>query len=553
MFVGDRRTTAPARMAHRPCFAPSVPLDGHRSAPWRENAKQMQCTLVPGRTYPSRINVGSEPPVRVHRVLPANLPKSQRPPSPPVHASVPWIGFFLEEALGVNTESYEKSEKYGPIYYSSFLLGPHIYLSDYQGIIDALRDVDVFRSEGAFEMFKDLFGEDTMIANDFALHAKTRHAVAPAFTPSLFPYYFDKIRMRVDSTWERVLAKAAAGKEVIFADEFRQHFLSIAIELTTGVDMNSTNAAKILDKFKRLQLAFFTPKFGPLWNSCMSARDEILDILAGVVRQNLKERADTIEKLREYGEDIIKLGAKEIATGEVDSLLVLIANSSLSTEPGADIDEEVVAALCRPMLLLWTAGYQTAAVTSMCSSFEMGLDETIYEKLLAEQDAIVAAAGGDVTVTYQQTVEEMPLFDSFMMEILRMHPAAPSVSRKVAKDVEILGYFVPQGTRIFLDIQAAHRDAKLYPDPHTLKVDRFHKKQGDSKPPALLAFGAPGSAHYCIGSALAKAMVKCTFATLLREYTYALKAGQTRRYDFIPDAAPSAGVVVDMFKRRERA
>lgn len=277
-----------------------------------------------------------------------------------------------------------------------------MYLSDYQSILDALRDVDVFRSEGAFEIFKDLFGEDTKIANDFAVHAKSRNAVAPAFAPSLFPYYFEKVRRRVNSTWERVLAKATAGNEVKLADEFRLHYLSIAIELTTGVDMDGMEASNIVQKFERFQLAFFTPKFGPIWNMCTSARDEILSILSNVVHRNLKERSDPINKLREYGQDIVKLGVKDIVSGEVDVMLVLIANSSLSTEADAIIDEEVVSSLCRPMLLLWTAGYQTAAVTSMSTSFEMGLNQSIYTQLVIEQDSIVASTSNEqIEVTYE--------------------------------------------------------------------------------------------------------------------------------------------------------
>ncbi len=535
------------------CFAASVHLNHQQPQSLHPGKRGVRCALAPDRTNVSQTSLHDKKTNATHRILPENLPKSERPPLPPTHKSIPWIGFLFEQLLGIDTVSYEKSEKYGPIYTSSFFLGNYAYLSDYHAVLNAFRDVDVFRSDGAFDTFKDLFGEDNMIVNDFEAHTRSRNAVAPAFSPTLFPYYFNIIQRRVRNTWEGVLAKVARDGEVKFAEVFREHYLSIAIELTTGVDTTSDDAPKIIDKFSRMQLAFFTPPFGPLWGIGTRARDEIMDILADVVRRDLKERAETINKLREYGDDIMKLGVKDIAKGEVDVLLVLIATSSLSTEPGAPIDEEVVASLCRPMLLLWTAGYQTSAATSMCTSFEMGLDDSIYAGLVAEQDEIVAKADGDATVTYEQTVSEMPLLDSFIMEMLRLHPAAPAISRKIAKDVEVLGRFLPKDSKVFCDIEAAHRNANIYPDPHKIVMNRFLKREGQPKPPPLLSFGAPGSPHYCIGALLAKVLMKTTFATLLREYTYKLKPGQTTKYSVVPEPVPKSEVVVNSFQRREKA
>ncbi len=540
-------------MASDVCFAASVRLNHHQPQLLHTVRRDVRCTLAPDQTNTSQTSLSDKRTNSTHRILSENLPKSERPPLPPIHKSVPWIGFFLEELLGIGTKSYEKSEKYGRIFTSRYVLGHHAYLSDYHAITNAIRDVDVFRSDGASDTFKALFGEDNMITTDFEAHARSRNAVAPAFSPALFPYYFKIIQRRVRATWEDVLAKVARDGEVKFTEVFREHYLSIAIELTTGVDMTSDDASQIIEKFSRLQLGFFTPPFGPLWDIGTRARDDIMAILADVVRRDLKERAETINKLREYGDDIMKLGVKDITTGEVDILLVLIANSSLSTEPDAPIDEEVVVSLCWPMLLLWTAGYQTSAVTSMCTSFEMGLDESIHAKLVAEQDAIVAEAGGDVAVTYEQTVSEMPLLDSFITEMLRLHPAAPAVGRKIVKDVEILGRFVSKDTKIFCDIEAAHRNANIYPDPHTIVVDRFLKREGQPKPPPVLSFGAPGSPHYCIGALLAKVLMKTTFATLLREYTYKLKPGQTTKYRVFPEPVPKSDVVVNSFQRREKA
>jgi len=59
-----------------------------------------------------------------------------------------------------------------------------------------------------------------------------------------------------------------------------------------------------------------------------------------VILDKLSSRSGIIEKLREYGDDVAKLGIKDISSGNVDILLIAIANSSLSTDENESLDEE---------------------------------------------------------------------------------------------------------------------------------------------------------------------------------------------------------------------
>ncbi len=534
-------------------FAPSVPVRHAQNKSAHLTPGRTVCTLAPDHASAHTEARTKQAMPKYYRELPADLPKSERPPLPARHHSVPLFGFFIEHLLGTLTTPMQKKEDYGPIYDSSFFISDRSYIADYHAIVEILKDPDLFRSSGAFGTFGKLFGNDAMLQQDGIDHAKSRAALQPAFSPSLFPLYFKRGLSRARRTWDRVLEKKARGEKVQLESIFREHYLGITIEMTTGVDMDGEESARIRKLYTTLQNGFFTPPFGPLWNSAIRSRDEIRAILANVVKRNLAERADIIEKLREYGDDVVKMGFKDIAKGNVDVLLVSIAGSSLSTEKGAPIDEEVVDSLCRSMILLWFAGYATAAATSMCASFEMGLDDDVREKLIAEQDRIMASApDGDDTLTYEQVMHQMPLLDSFLMEILRLHPAAAGINRRTARDVEILGRFVPKDKVLFCDFLTAMRDPNLYPEPNKIVLERFLKKEGESKtmPPPVLSFGVPGSPHYCIGALFAKVMMKTTFATLLREYHYTLEEGQSRKYKILPESTPESGIVVDRFEKR---
>ena len=537
-------------MSHA-CFSSSVSLTFRQTRLVR-TPNSTQCSLAPDKPVISESSTQDQTTKHTYRVLPPNLPKSDRPPLPPRHKSVPFIGYFIEKALGIDTENYEKRETYGPIFNSSYLLGERTYIVDHALINDVMKNNELFTNAGALDTVASLFGYDAIIASDGDEHERLRSSVAPAFAPSLFPYYFNYVRRRVEKAWENVAKKAAVNDVIELNPEFPALYISIIVELTTGIDMDGVESERIRRCFKDIQAGIFTFQFGPTWNKAVSSRNEAMKVIANVVLENLATKADIIERLRERGEDLLKDGTKLIRSGDVNVLLILIANSSLSTEPNADNDNEVVMALCRMILSIWFGGYSTAAALSACTMFEIGMKDDIRSKLVAEQDVIVAAAGNDTTVTYQQTQADMPLFESFMMEMLRVHPPIGAMPRQAMKDVEILGHYVPEGSILSCDYYAAQRDAAIFSEPHTVKIDRFLKGSGEAKVASMISFGSPGSVHYCIGAAMAKMFVKTTFGTLLRDYVYTLKPGQSTEFTSLPECLPASGLLVDSFKRREK-
>ncbi len=532
-------------------FVCGLPLPLSRPSPALRRVKTSTCTLVSDRPVKQDKQEPKQSRPSSYRVLPDNSNDSERPPRPPHHWSLPLIGIYIEQALGLYKTPFQRRDIYGPIHTANFFLGPRTYLFDYHAIIDVMRDDEVFRSKGAIPTFEPMFGADSMILLDGREHAIARAAFAPAFSPSLFPYYFKRALRRAQKTWESVHDAVRSGDEVRLGPVFRSHYLSIIIEMTTGLDIDSERWLHVPKLFEKGSRLFFSNKFSSGYKEGIRARDKLMAILKELVHDKLRTRADTIEKLREYGNDVVKLGLKDVSLGDVDILLVSIANSSLSTQPGGATDDAVVASLSRSILLLWFAGFMTAAVTSINGSFELGLNDEFYRRLVDEQDSIVATANGNVEVTYEQTTSQMPLMDSFLNEVLRMYPAVRGAPRKVARDVEILGRYVPKDSIVFCSFFVAHRDPAIYSEPNTFKLDRFLKKPGKPKPPTVLTFGTPGSVHYCLGAAFSKVLMKTTLSTLLRGFRYTLDPKQSTKYRMFPEATPESGVLLDKFERRK--
>lgn len=141
-------------------------------------------------------------------------------------------------------------------------------------------------------------------------------------------------------------------------------------------------------------------------------------------------------------------------------------------------------------------------------------DETGTTRRLSRQEVltyvtVIAGAGNETTTRLigwtgkvladhpdqrGQLVDDPSLIPGAIEEILRYEPPAPQIARYVARDVELYGQVVPEGSAMVLLLGAANRDDRHYPDG-----DRFdiHRDAGQH-----VAFGY--GIHYCLGAGLAR-------------------------------------------------
>jgi cytochrome P450 len=94
----------------------------------------------------------------------------------------------------------------------------------------------------------------------------------------------------------------------------------------------------------------------------------------------------------------------------------------------------------------------------------------------------------------RQLVEDRSLVPKAIEELLRYEPPTPHVARYVARDVELHGQTVPEGSSLLCLSGSANRDERRFDDP-----DRFdiHRETGQH-----LTFGY--GLHFCLGAALAR-------------------------------------------------
>ncbi|HVU72838.1 MAG TPA: cytochrome P450 [Mycobacteriales bacterium] len=105
-------------------------------------------------------------------------------------------------------------------------------------------------------------------------------------------------------------------------------------------------------------------------------------------------------------------------------------------------------------------------------------------------------------------VADPSLIPNAIEETLRFEPTGHAVARYVAKDVELHGRTVPEGSALTLIVASANRDEQCFPDGDRFDITRKISQQ--------LTFGL--GVHYCLGAALARLEGRIALEEIVRRY-----------------------------------
>jgi cytochrome P450 len=137
--------------------------------------------------------------------------------------------------------------------------------------------------------------------------------------------------------------------------------------------------------------------------------------------------------------------------------------------------------------------------------------------------AMIAGAGNETTARLigfmgqllgeypdqrRELVVEPSLIASAVEETLRYEPPSPVQGRYVARDVELYGHIVTEGSHMLLLNGSANRDETRFTDPDRYDI---HRKEGH------LSFGQ--GLHFCLGSALARLEARVAFEEVFKRWS----------------------------------
>nr|XP_056705952.1 cytochrome P450 2J2-like [Euleptes europaea] len=198
----------------------------------------------------------------------------------------------------------------------------------------------------------------------------------------------------------------------------------------------------------------------------------------------------------------------------------LLQMEKSKNDPSSTYDEEN---LTQCIFDFFIAGSDTTVNTVLWGLLLIAMHPDIQAKVHKEID--------DVLDSFQsfeyRDKKKLPYTTAVIHEILRAHPILTfGIPRRCVADLNVLGFFIPKGTCVNLDLDSIFFDPKIWDAPTEFNPNNFLDKDGHFvEKEEFIAFGA--GARVCLGEQLARTELFVFFTSLLRSFTFQLPEGVT--------------------------
>ncbi|MFS7983563.1 putative cytochrome P450 [Helianthus anomalus] len=164
---------------------------------------------------------------------------------------------------------------------------------------------------------------------------------------------------------------------------------------------------------------------------------------------------------------------------------------------------------------------------TVASAIEWALAELMHtpEALKRVQQELANVVGLERRVE-EADLEMLTYFKCVIKETLRLHPPIPIAPHKSSADTTVMGYHIPKGARVMVNVYAINRDKNYWEDPNTFNPSRFLQNgapdfRGSNY--EFLTFGA--GRRSCPGMQLGLYTMEMALVHLLHCFTWKLPNG----------------------------
>ncbi|KDO69000.1 hypothetical protein CISIN_1g011522mg [Citrus sinensis] len=416
--------------------------------------------------------------------------RSRRLRLPPGSLGLPFLGETLQLIAAYKTENPEpfidvRVKRFGSIFTTHIFGEPTVFSADPE------TNRFILQNEGKlFECsypgsISNLLGKHSLLLMKGSLH-KRMHSLTMSFANSsiirdhLLVDIDRLVRLHMDSWTDRVLLMEEA-KKITF---------ELTVKQLMSFDPNEWTES-LRKEYVLVIEGFFTvplPIFSTTYRRAIQARTKVAEALSLVVRQRRKE--------------------SESGERKNDMLEALLAGDDGFS------DEEIVDFL----VALLVAGYETTStIMTLAVKF---LTETplALAQLKEEHDEIRAKKSKQEPLEWND-YKSMPFTQCVVNETLRVANIISGVFRRAMTDINIKGYTIPKGWRVFASFRAVHLDHDHFKDARSFNPWRWQNNSGATSPVNVFTpFG--GGPRLCPGYELARVELSVFLHHLVTRFSW---------------------------------
>lgn len=415
------------------------------------------------------------------------MTKITRPPGPKGNFILGSISQFSPDPLKFLVDT---AQTYGDISFIR-LLNLNVYLLAHP---DYVREVLVSKAKSFQKDELDVrilgaFLGNGLVTSNGEFHKRQRRLAQPAFHMKRITSYAD---VMVNFTNE-MLDEWRSGETRDIADDMMRLTMYIVSKTLFDADVKEVaelagNAVHDMQGVsnRRYRMPIDIPAWIPTKDNRITKR-AVAD-LNGVIEQIIAER-------RASNED----------KGDLLSMLMLSQDEDGSQMTDQQLRDEVVT--------LFAAGHETTSNLLSWTWYLLSEHPDIEAKLHEELDSVLSGRAPSLA-----DLSDLPYTLMVIKEAMRLYPPAWILNGRVAlEDVEMGGYTIPKGSRVFIAPYVMHRLPQYFSEPNEFRPERWTPEFEATLPKyTYIPFG--GGARVCIGNNFAMMEAHLILATIAQRF-----------------------------------
>ncbi|KAK9124480.1 hypothetical protein Sjap_014082 [Stephania japonica] len=452
-------------------------------------------------------------------------------PLPPGSLGLPLLGETLQLISAYKTENPEpfideRVTRYGAIFTTHVFGEPTVFVTDPEANRYVLQNEGKLFECSYPSSISNLLGRHSLLLMKGSLH-KRMHSLTMSFVNSsiirdhLLVDIDRLIKLNLDS-WPSTVFLLDEAKKITFELTIKQLMSLDPGEWTENL---RKEYLLVIDGFFGLPIPFFTT-----YARAIKARAKVAETLRRKVRERRREYYEEEKEKERKREDML------------GSLLELEGGGGGGGGGGGFSDDEEIVDF---LLALLVAGYETTSTIMTLAVKFLTETPAALAQIKEEHEEIRAKKRGMEALQWSD-YKAMPFTRCVINETLRVANIISGVFRRATTDVNIKGYTIPKGWRVFASFRAVHLDHEYYKEARTFNPWRWLNKNPSTQGNLFTPFG--GGPRLCPGYELARVEISVFLHHLITTFNW--EAAEVDRLVFFPTTRTQKRCPVNLSRRK---